>query len=84
MNKTEILLLMQFESPTIPLEEICELYLSLSKATAKQRAKAGTLPVPAFRLGESQKAPWLIHAQDLASFIDQKRAEAKREWVGAH
>lgn len=82
MNKTEILLLMQFETPTIPLENICEMFLSISKATAKQRARAGTLPVPAFRLGESQKAPWLVHAQDLAYFIEKRRAEAKKEWLG--
>lgn len=82
MNKTEILLLMQFETPTIPLESICESFLSLSTATAKQRAKAGTLPVPAFRLGESQKAPWLIHAQDLAHYIDLNRDAAKNEWIG--
>ena len=82
MNKTEIMLLMKYESPIIPLERICESYFGCSKNTAKQKAKSGTLPVPAFRLGSSQKLPWMINVQDLAQFIEQSRNEAKSEWVG--
>jgi len=82
MNKTEIFLLMKFETPTIPLEKICEDYFGCSKGTAKQKAKSGTLPVPAFRLGSSQKNPWMVHVQDLAGFIEGQREAAKKEWVG--
>ncbi|KOF04167.1 pyocin activator protein PrtN, phage related protein [Roseivirga seohaensis subsp. aquiponti] len=82
MNKTELMLLMKYESPIVPLEKICEAYFGCSKNTAKQKAKSGTLPVPAFRLGKSQKLPWMINIQDLASFIEKNSSEAKREWVG--
>lgn len=82
MNKTELLLLMKHESPAIPLEAVCEDYFGCSKATAKQRARAGTLPIPAFRLGESQKLPWMIHLKDLAGFIDTRYESARNEWVG--
>lgn len=83
MNKTELLLMMQHESPLIPLDGICKDYFALSRATAIHRAKAGTLPITAFRLTDSQKSPWMVHASDLARYIDQRRAEAAREWVGA-
>ena len=82
MNKTEILLLMKYETPIIPLEKICEDYFGCSKGTAKNKAKAGTLPIPAFRLSPSQKAPWMVHTKDLASFIEKRHEEAKNEWVG--
>lgn len=83
MNKTEMLLLMRFETPTISLENICEEFFGCSKGTAKLKAKSGTLPVPAFRLGTSQKLPWMVKLQDLAQFIDQTHEHAKKEWVGA-
>ncbi len=83
MNKTEMLLMMRYETPTVPLDKICEEYFGCAKGTAKQRAKSGTLPVPAFRLGKSQKLPWLVNIGDLAAFIDRNHEEAKKEWVGA-
>lgn len=83
MNKMEIMLLMKFEAPIIPLEKICDDYFGFSKNTAKQRARSGTLPVPAFRLGKSQKLPWMIHVRDLANFIEHSSNEAKNEWVGS-
>lgn len=83
MNKTEIFLLMRFESPTVPVEDICDEFFKMSPGTAKQRAKAGTFPLPAFRMGSSQKLPWLVYIKDLADHIDHQHAQAKKEWVGA-
>ncbi|RKQ50615.1 pyocin activator protein PrtN [Roseivirga pacifica] len=77
-----MMLLMKFESPVIPLDKICYDYFGCNKNTAKQRAKSGTLPIPAFRLGKSQKLPWMINIQDLAYFIEENSNEAKNEWVG--
>ncbi|MCJ8322746.1 MAG: pyocin activator PrtN family protein [Rhizobiales bacterium] len=79
---THFMLLAQFEKPVIPLIEVCKEYFNMSTHTACNRAKCGTLPVPAFRLGKSQKHPWLIHLNDLADLIDTQAAEAKREHVG--
>ena len=44
------------------------------RAAAKQR-----LPVPAFRLG-FQKSPWLVAADALAAYIDQRKAAAEADW----
>lgn len=79
----ELMLLMRFESPVIPLEKVCDEFFGCSRNTAKQRAKSGTLPVPAFRLGKSQKLPWMIKIQDLANFIEQSSSMAKKEWIGS-
>ena len=77
-----MLLLMKFESPTVPLDKICEEYLGVSKGTAKLRAKSGTLEIPAFRMGKSQKLPWQVHIADLAQIIDESRANAVADRVG--
>ena len=80
--KTVFMLLAQYEKPIVKLEDICEEYFSCSRHTAFQKAKAGTLPVPAFRCGDSNKATWLVHITDLAALIDKHRAAAKTDWIG--
>jgi hypothetical protein len=81
--KTEFLLLAQFEKPVVALEDICEEYFACKRHTAIQKAKAGTLDVNAFQLGESNKSPWMVHISDLAAMIDKRRDKAKRDWIGA-
>jgi hypothetical protein len=81
MKKTEMLLLVKYESPTIPLENVCEEYFGYSKGTAKQKAKAGILPIPAFKLGASQKMPWMVKTSDLGAFIDKAYEDAKNNLV---
>jgi hypothetical protein len=78
--KTALLLMAQYENPTILLEDICETYFACSRHTAIQKAKACTLPVVAFQIGSGQKAPWFVHVTDLARLIDKQRSEAKDEW----
>ena len=79
---TALLLMAQFEKTTVLLEEICEDYFGCARHTAIQKAKAGTLPVPAFKIGTGQKAPWFVHVNDLAVLIDKQRERAKQEWIG--
>jgi hypothetical protein len=50
MNKTEMLMFIKYESPTTPLELICEEYFDCAEGTAKLRTKAGVLPIPFFDL----------------------------------
>jgi hypothetical protein len=79
---TRFLLLAEYEKATIPLKEVCEKYFNCSERTAINKAKAGTLEVPAFQVG-SQKTEWLVHIDDLAEMIDNRRAAAKKEWLGS-
>ena len=78
--KTAMLLMAQYEKPVIPLKDICSEFFGLAPATANQRALAATLPVPAMRMGNSQKSPWFVHISDLANYIDNQRKEAEDEW----
>ncbi|MDI5891591.1 pyocin activator PrtN family protein [Halomonas rhizosphaerae] len=65
----------------LPLEEVAPRYFGISPRTASVRAGAQALPVPAYRAGDSQKAPWLVSAVDLAKYLDERRAEAHEMWT---
>ncbi|MCT8467656.1 pyocin activator PrtN family protein [Chromohalobacter canadensis] len=52
----------------LPLEGVATRYFGISARTAGMRAGAQALTVPAYRAGDSQKAPWLVSAVDLASY----------------
>lgn len=76
---TVFLLMAEFNTPTIPLSQIAEKYLGMTIATANKKANCGELALPSFRLDQGQKAPRIVHIQDLADYIDEKRLEAKKE-----
>lgn len=71
---TVFLLMAEFETASIPLSDVCEKYFGMKPATADKKAALGQLPIPTFRAGESQKAPRMIHIQDLADYIEKQRA----------
>ncbi|GGD45975.1 pyocin activator PrtN family protein [Pseudoxanthomonas indica] len=77
-SRTLFLLLAEFGSGQIPVERCCH-HFGLQAEEAKRAAGRQQLPVPAFRLG-SQKSPWLVSAEDLASFIDCRAREAREDW----
>lgn len=81
MSKTIYMVLAQYEKAVIPLDEICAEYFGMDKKTAYQAAAANELPVPVIRMRDSQKCPWMIHAEELAALIDKRNEEAKREWL---
>lgn len=76
---TVFLLMAEFGTSTIPLAQIAERYLGMKPSTADKKAGAGDLPIPTFRIGDSQKAPRMVHVKDLAEFIDTRRKAAKEE-----
>lgn len=81
---TAFALLARFESPTVPLEDICEEFFGLRRDKAYQHASMQSLPVPTFRASDSQKAPRLVHVDDLARYLDDQRAKARKEWETAN
>jgi hypothetical protein len=80
---TAYALLARFESPTVKLDDICEEFFGMKKEKANERAALNQLPVPTFRATDSQKAPRLIHVEDLARWLDDQRARAREEWQKA-
>ena len=76
--KTYAALLLQHNTELIPLADIADLF-GLDEREARRRAVAGKLPVPALRLG-SQKAPWIVRAEDLARYVDPQTEQARADW----
>ena len=64
----------------VKLEEICERYLCIRREEAYRQAARCELPFPVFKVGNSRKAPWMVDIFDLASVIDQAKAEAETLW----
>ena len=77
-SRTLFLLLAEFGTGQIPVEK-CAHHFGMEAEEAKRAAKRQALPVPAFRLG-SQKSPWLVSADVLATYIDAQRTAAASEW----
>ncbi len=77
--KTAFMLMAQFDGKAVvQLEDICKEFFNMSKAVALTKAKHATLPVPAYRASDSNKAPWLVNISDLAEHLDKMRDEVKR------
>lgn len=83
LTPTALALLAAHGGPVVPLEEICHRYFGLAYREACRAATLGRLPVPAFRMIESRKAPMMVHVADLAAFVDRSGDAARDEWQKA-
>jgi len=75
-------LILTYGTTEIPLAECCDLF-GLGLKTAKERALCNRLPVPAYRIGSSSKAPFLVSAEALATYIDDEKRQALADWTMA-
>ncbi len=75
-NKTFMGLVMQYGRPAVPLSTVCVDYFNIAKKTAEQKTKTGLFPVPVMRVGEGQKAPYMIRLEDLAEYLDALAKDA--------
>lgn len=80
MTPTEKQVIETYGGPMVPLKDICKPFFNLSYRTACSKAKRNQLPIPAWRLVDSRKAPLLVRASDLASYIDSKAQSAQKDW----
>ncbi|WP_293795049.1 pyocin activator PrtN family protein [uncultured Bosea sp.] len=78
---TVFLLMAQYDGRVIvPLDRVCQdffCHLSLDKFLRK--VGAGEIELPITRIEHSQKSARGVHLQDLAAYIDKRRAAAVRE-----
>lgn len=79
MTLTEIQLTAVY-GPAVPLDQVCEAYFGLRVPEARRKAAVNDLPVPTFKLRDSQKAPLVIKSTDLAAWIDATHETALAEW----
>jgi hypothetical protein len=79
--KTVFLLLAQYDATAVvPIDAVCRDYfphLEVDKLVRK--IALGEIALPLVRIEKSQKSAKGVHIQDLADYIDARRAEAQKE-----
>ena len=79
---TGFFLALRYKTPVIPLETaVADFLPHLSHDVARRRAKTQSLPFPAFRGDASNKSDYYVNIADIASWLEQSRAEATAEWT---
>lgn len=64
----------------IPIDVVCRDYFApMTVPTLIRKIAAGEIPLPLIRMEKSQKSAKGIHIQDLANYIDERRAAALKE-----
>jgi hypothetical protein len=79
---TAFLLMAQYNGKAIiPLEDVCQDYFShLTPTIMLRKICAGEIALPLVRIDvKSQKTAKVIHLQDLADYLDKRRAAALKE-----
>lgn len=78
---TAFLLMAQYNgAAVIPLEKVCADYFShLTPQQLARKATAGEIALPVVRIEISQKAARGVYLTDLANWIDERRAAARKE-----
>lgn len=78
-NATALMLMLQYGATAVELRTVCHLFGFKDEYEANRAVNDGLLPVPTFKLRDSQKSPYLIHAEDLAKHIEIQRQQAAEE-----
>lgn len=83
---TAFLLMAQYDGmPIIPVQRVCEDYFShLTLVKLLRKINDGQIPLPLVRIEDSQKSAKGVHLQDLAKYLDDRRAVAQREFQQLH
>jgi hypothetical protein len=83
---TAFLLMAQYNGKAlIPLADVCRDYFShLTPEKLMRKVMAGQIPLPIVHIERSQKSAKRVHLQDLADYLDKRRAEAMKDFEGLH
>ena len=79
--KTAFLLLAQFDGKAvIPVEDVCREYFShLTVEKFLRKTLTGQIGLPVVRMESSKRSARGVHLNDLAAYIDEQRAAARKE-----
>lgn len=58
------------------LSKICDEYFGMTFTVARRKHAIGTLPIKAFRLGDTRRGPIYVHNDDLERLIQRRRSKA--------
>ena len=85
MNTTFLLMAQYGGQAVIPLEKVCRDYFApLTLPNFVRKVAAGEIRLPIVRMEASQKAARGVHLQDLAEYLDARRAAAVKEVEQLH
>lgn len=80
MNTLFLLMAQYDRRAVIPVDRVCKDYFShLSFEKFLRKVGAGEIGIPVIRMEASQKSAKGVHLQDLADYLDKRRAAATRE-----
>ncbi|KFC64021.1 Pyocin activator protein PrtN [Bosea sp. LC85] len=80
MNTLFLLMAQYNGQAVIPVDQVCKDYFShLSFDKFLRKVGAGEIEIPVTRMEASQKSAKGVHLQDLAEYLDKRRAAALRE-----
>lgn len=70
----------QFNAPLLPVDVVrATFFPHLAEDTFNRRARANEFGFPVISTDRSQKAAMFVHVEDLANYLDSRRAVATRE-----
>lgn len=79
MNRTLLMVMLQYEAAEIPLEAVCQEHFGMALPQAKRKAAEHALPVPFYR--KAAKGCWYCSAVDWADYLEQLSSDARTEWL---
>ncbi len=75
----------QYEGqPVIPVDVVARDHFGLDRRVFLRKVDDGSIALPVMRMEESQKSAKGVYLQDLAEYIDRRRADARREFEKLH
>lgn len=79
---TAFLLMAQYGGrAVVPIEDVCRDYFShLDTTKFLRKVGAGEIAIPVVRMEDSQKTAKGVHLQDLADYLDARRAAGIKEY----
>lgn len=80
MNTVFLLMAQYGAQAVIPIDTVCRDYFApLTVPTLARKIAAGEIALPLVRMETSQKGAKGVHVEDLAAYIDARRAAAVKE-----
>jgi Pyocin activator protein PrtN len=79
MDTAFLLIAMYSGRPIIPAQDIARDFFGLSTEKFVRKVSAGEIALPLVRMEASQKCAKGVHINDLAEYLDRRRAAAVKE-----
>lgn len=76
---TSLMLLAQYGQLIIPVDTVAADFFRITREKFLRKCLYGEIALPIVRMERSQKCARGVHVNDLADFIEARRAAAKRE-----